>query len=173
MSIPGDLWRILNTLYLRRKCPVFAFYGLRYIVYYPGTKAPYTRENGAILRGAEMPGKLLRAERRKSPPGRIYPPRGAAPERSGNKETPERVRGWVYLLLLAAPISISSGINRIYKRVMRSPPRRSPWRSPRAPSPPGLSAVPVGFFVVECIITPFYVFGNTFLRFSNAFLRFC
>lgn len=47
VSIPGDLRRVLNAIYLRYKCPVFAFCGLGYIGILPTHKiAVYTQKMG-------------------------------------------------------------------------------------------------------------------------------
>lgn len=68
VSVTGVLRRILNTLYLRRKCPVFAFYGLRYIRILPGRKnAVYARKWGYFEGVQKFPGNYSGQNAEKAP----------------------------------------------------------------------------------------------------------
>ncbi len=99
VSIPGDLRRALNTLYLRRKCPVFAFYGLRYIRILPGCKnAVHVRKWGYFEGVQKFPGNYSGQNAEKAP-GMVSPP-GGAPEQTGKRKTPEQPRGIYSLVIL-------------------------------------------------------------------------
>ena len=122
VSIPGGLRRVLNTLYLRRKRPVFAFYGFRYIGILPRCKnAVYARKwgyfEGCRNTRALTPNRTQKkAPRRLSPPGELRSSRG--------KEKPRSASGaFIHLLFFAAPSRTRTGRSRIYRRIIkRSPP---------------------------------------------------
>ena len=94
VSIPG----ICDALRIPYICAVNAPYSrfvcLGILVYYHGEKTPYTRENGAILRGCGNAREVIQDRTHKKPPRNAKPSRGA-PEQPGKRKTPERVRGCV------------------------------------------------------------------------------
>ena len=78
VSIPGDLQRVLNALYLRRKCPVFAFYRLRYIGILPGRKnAVYARKWG-YFEGCRNAREITPGRTQKKPPRQDLPTEGSS-----------------------------------------------------------------------------------------------
>lgn len=94
VSIPGDLRRVLNTLYLRRKCPVFAFCALRYIGILPWCKnAVHARKWGYFEGAQKCPGINPEQNAKKKPTeGQAHQ---GSPGAVREKKTPERVRGCV------------------------------------------------------------------------------
>ena len=123
VSVTGVLRRILNTLYLRRKCPVFAFYGLRYIRILPVRKnAVYARKWG-YFEGCRNTRELTPNRTQKKAPIRLSPP--GEPRSSQGKEKPRNVSGaFIHLLFFAAPSRTRTGRSRIYNRIIMRPPPR-------------------------------------------------
>lgn len=116
VSVTGVLRRILNTLYLRRKCPVFAFYGLRYIRILPGRKnAVYARKWGYFEGVQKFPGNYSGQNAEKAPPAG-FAHRGEQLRNGPGKRKPRSASGAGFICCFSLRRSVSAAALTGYTR---------------------------------------------------------
>ena len=115
VSVTGVLRRILNTLYLRRKRPVFAFYGLRYIRILPGRKSDVYARNGAILRGRRNSRGITPGRTQKKPPAG-FTHRGEQLRNGPGKRKPRSASGAGFICCFSLRRSVSAAALTGYTR---------------------------------------------------------